>query len=607
MNTNNGSRSTHPSHSDTGDRRNPTSAASSSLSYSQHPHLQPNLQNLPNLTANVAGAAAPQGALTAGLPGQTHHTTSHHTTSHQGHHPQLPPITDSNHQRRSGAIATNQSNLHPRPSNMTAMYSHNMNAMPHTPMVTHGSNPALNMPTSGLNGYPSASGTPLPSAIRHSNAMYNPHVQQHHPSSHQGGPQSIQPQPPHSQQQHSQPSYASSHAMNLPTTTSTYSPINGVSPAPTNSLHNGVHSYPSSTQISPQHTPLTMPSQLPLSADMNGSLARAGMPQLGAQISQYQQQQPQTPGSPKHVVGQQGRRGILPSATGQNPTPVARTQMPTKNDDGKYPCQHCNKQYQHLKHLKRHMLRHTGERPYPCRLCQDRFSRSDILKRHFQKCAERRGHPAGSLDHLEGTRGSGPNSQRGGTATASNRNSTGSLADSFQPGTSTLDISGSDSHVNVSSAGIPSINTMDPSNPLLGHHLSHPQQHAHHPFPSAFQSTSRANSAAGIPASRPSINNLQSISPHHQHHGHPQQQGHPAEPRRSISTLEMPHLQNHGAAGNNLAPMMHMQGGAGQSGQAGTGANAGMGPDSGDWSIDMQMLLNATHGAANMNAVGAGR
>ncbi|CAD0023908.1 unnamed protein product [Aureobasidium pullulans] len=61
---------------------------------------------------------------------------------------------------------------------------------------------------------------------------------------------------------------------------------------------------------------------------------------------------------PTHVVGSQGRRGILPSAPG-----------------------------------------HTGDRPYMCHLCKDTFSRSDILKRHFQKCSIRRGNPTGA-NHL---------------------------------------------------------------------------------------------------------------------------------------------------------------------------------------------------------------
>jgi hypothetical protein len=73
--------------------------------------------------------------------------------------------------------------------------------------------------------------------------------------------------------------------------------------------------------------------------------------------------------------------------------------IPVKDQDGKFPCPNCNKTYLHAKHLKRHMLRHTGDRPYMCVLCNDTFSRSDILKRHFQKCSVRRGNPTGA-SHL---------------------------------------------------------------------------------------------------------------------------------------------------------------------------------------------------------------
>ncbi|OJJ46686.1 hypothetical protein ASPZODRAFT_2002042 [Penicilliopsis zonata CBS 506.65] len=106
------------------------------------------------------------------------------------------------------------------------------------------------------------------------------------------------------------------------------------------------------------------------------------------------------------VVGSQGRRGILPSVPGRA-APITNgvngtaksTTIPAKDADGKFPCPHCNKTYLHAKHLKRHLLRHTGDRPYMCVLCKDTFSRSDILKRHFQKCSLRRGNPTGAT-HL---------------------------------------------------------------------------------------------------------------------------------------------------------------------------------------------------------------
>lgn len=63
---------------------------------------------------------------------------------------------------------------------------------------------------------------------------------------------------------------------------------------------------------------------------------------------------------PVHVVGQQGRRGVLPTHPGR-PAPAAgkAPTTATKNAEGKYECPHCNKTYLHLKHLKRHLLRRT--------------------------------------------------------------------------------------------------------------------------------------------------------------------------------------------------------------------------------------------------------
>ena len=68
-----------------------------------------------------------------------------------------------------------------------------------------------------------------------------------------------------------------------------------------------------------------------------------------------------------HVVGSQGRRGILPSdegrpaaVTSSGSSSAAKTAViPIKDQDGKYPCPHCQKTYLHAKHLKRHLLRRT--------------------------------------------------------------------------------------------------------------------------------------------------------------------------------------------------------------------------------------------------------
>jgi hypothetical protein len=80
--------------------------------------------------------------------------------------------------------------------------------------------------------------------------------------------------------------------------------------------------------------------------------------------SPYSQQSPgQDQDTPTHVVGSQGRRGILPSAPGRpavtatGPGSTKNASIPAKDADGKFPCPHCTKTYLHAKHLKRHLLR----------------------------------------------------------------------------------------------------------------------------------------------------------------------------------------------------------------------------------------------------------
>ena len=71
---------------------------------------------------------------------------------------------------------------------------------------------------------------------------------------------------------------------------------------------------------------------------------------------------------PTHVVGSQGRRGILPSTDGRPPavgngtsTSQKSAGIPPKDAEGKYPCPYCTKNYLHAKHLKRHLLRRKLE------------------------------------------------------------------------------------------------------------------------------------------------------------------------------------------------------------------------------------------------------
>ena len=98
-----------------------------------------------------------------------------------------------------------------------------------------------------------------------------------------------------------------------------------------------------------------------------GSLPSLGGPHLGQQASFMQNEE-----APTHVVGSQGRRGILPSAPGRPNAPVSgsgqatKNMIPQKDADGKYPCPHCNKTYLHAKHLKRHLLRRESFKRKTC-------------------------------------------------------------------------------------------------------------------------------------------------------------------------------------------------------------------------------------------------
>lgn len=74
------------------------------------------------------------------------------------------------------------------------------------------------------------------------------------------------------------------------------------------------------------------------------------------------------PPHPIHVVGFQGRRGNIPcedqasTAIDQYSGGQGCVHVPTKDENGKYPCTCCAKTYLHVKHLKRHMLRRTTSR-----------------------------------------------------------------------------------------------------------------------------------------------------------------------------------------------------------------------------------------------------
>ena len=125
--------------------------------------------------------------------------------------------------------------------------------------------------------------------------------------------------------------------------------------------------YPSSTASSMPPTPTStgLPKIQPMPpGGIGGPMSAGGLPslpssgQLGQQTAFLQNEE-----APTHVVGSQGRRGILPSAPGRPNAPTqgnpqtTKSMIPQKDADGKFPCPHCNKTYLHAKHLKRHLLR----------------------------------------------------------------------------------------------------------------------------------------------------------------------------------------------------------------------------------------------------------
>jgi hypothetical protein len=130
--------------------------------------------------------------------------------------------------------------------------------------------------------------------------------------------------------------------------------------------------YRTSSSMMPQSsTAMTQPQAI-APAPVGGRLLQNIRPANGMNL-QPSMQSPYGPNSmlsqapmmmdeqPTHVVGSQGRRGILPSAPGRpavTATAGAKgTVIPQKDADGKFPCPHCTKTYLHAKHLKRHLLR----------------------------------------------------------------------------------------------------------------------------------------------------------------------------------------------------------------------------------------------------------
>ncbi|KAI1823109.1 hypothetical protein F4861DRAFT_531806 [Xylaria intraflava] len=281
------------------------------------------------------------------------------------------------------------------------------------------SNPSAQQQYSSNQLATSGSSYPSPSAVA-------PHQLQQ-------GPSTQHTLPPLQHNNSMQPIYGSHpHTPRTPGTPSTpqsqnnmsnYPPPNagpgrGSYPMMPNQYQNPPQGYPTTTSMMPQASvavshpqpiaPAPAAVRPPVLRPMpaGGVIPQSGMssPYTGSPMMGHQPSLVQDTEQPTHVVGSQGRRGILPSAPGRPAAPTGtgaskNTVIPQKDADGKFPCPHCTKTYLHAKHLKRHLLRHTGDRPYMCVLCRDTFSRSDILKRHFQKCSIRRGNPTGA-SHL---------------------------------------------------------------------------------------------------------------------------------------------------------------------------------------------------------------
>ncbi|EGO59899.1 hypothetical protein NEUTE1DRAFT_80382 [Neurospora tetrasperma FGSC 2508] len=296
------------------------------------------------------------------MEGLPHYSTNVINTSAASYNPSPSAISphqlqqqQQQQQQQSTATAAPPQTLPPlQPSNTVMQQPPSYGSYPHTPRTATPNTPAS---TSNMASYPPPPPNGAGRGAGYPMMASNPYPQQ---------------------------SYATSSAM-MPQSTTAASHPQPIAPAPS----------PANGRVPPVLRP--MPAGGVMQPGMNSPYGQS--PLIAAQASMLPEGD-----QPTHVVGSQGRRGILPSAPGKPAAPAAgsasaKNQIPQKDADGKFPCPHCTKTYLHAKHLKRHLLRHTGDRPYMCVLCRDTFSRSDILKRHFIKCSVRRGNPTGA-SHL---------------------------------------------------------------------------------------------------------------------------------------------------------------------------------------------------------------
>lgn len=145
---------------------------------------------------------------------------------------------------------------------------------------------------------------------------------------------------------------------------------------PSGGIFSTLPTYPASmsgTQSYPQViAPAPLQGRLPDLRPMpsGGSTQPLSLPSQSTQSQMISQQSNLADGDspPTHVVGSQGRRGILPSAPGRAAAVAGSSTnnsksatIPTKDADGKFPCPYCSKTYLHAKHLKRHLLRRQSD------------------------------------------------------------------------------------------------------------------------------------------------------------------------------------------------------------------------------------------------------
>lgn len=109
-----------------------------------------------------------------------------------------------------------------------------------------------------------------------------------------------------------------------------------------------------------------MPASGMIDPPLGSSMPRTARHPSLARLSTSQEEEP------SQVVGSQGRRGTLPSANGRpvavadsKPSTAATGGLKKDSNDGKWPCEHCNKRYLHAKHLKRHLLRRESKAQIP--------------------------------------------------------------------------------------------------------------------------------------------------------------------------------------------------------------------------------------------------